>query len=204
MWLWELFKEERLIYTLTGIACVLLFVAFLVGVATHSKELYAALAAITGGATVLVAFACDTALPAILNAISVLVVFGGFLFILLFAVLVLARRVSERKQRRAEIKRRLEFALPDRDNAYLRERLQTALNTERQGGVTPTPSFSHARVLLAKIKEAPLTKAERLEWNELASSFELYLTKPTLRAEEVRAVNDLFSRILKLSAKYAV
>lgn len=131
--------------------------------------------------------------------------------ILLVCIAVrLRKNALRKKQKREEMKereRRLQFTLPDKNNVYLRMRLNTVLRsgvnveeTEHLNGVC----FLHAQTLLAKIKEAPLSPAERLETEELSALFQMYKDKEKLTAAEVQTVNQTFSRILKLSAKYAV
>lgn len=105
-------------------------------------------------------------------------------------------------------KRAIEYALPDRDNEYIRSRLSTVLHTdaaENSGeNYQETVRLGYARKLLAKVKEAPLSLAERLETEEIGRVFALYLTKSEWKANEYRTVNELFSVLLKLSAKYCV
>ena len=64
--------------------------------------------------------------------------------------------------------------------------------------------LAYARQLLSKVKEAELTRAERLQVEETERAFSLYLTKERWNTEDLRAVNDLCASLLKLSAKYAV
>ena len=65
-------------------------------------------------------------------------------------------------------------------------------------------SFSHARALLASLREAPLSTAERLESDEIAKMLALYLQKKDFTAQDAHTLNEAFARILKLYAKYAV
>lgn len=105
--------------------------------------------------------------------------------------------------------RRVEFTLPERENSYVRARLHTALRTDglqntQEAREEFTVCLGYARELLAKVKGAPLSQAERLELEELEKLFALYFCKPKWTAYELRTVNDGCSRLLKLSAKYAV
>ena len=65
-------------------------------------------------------------------------------------------------------------------------------------------TLSHARRLLIKLKEKKLSLADGLEVEEIAQMLKLYLKKETLTIGDIRAVNDTFACLLKLSAKYAV
>ena len=62
----------------------------------------------------------------------------------------------------------------------------------------------YAKKLFSKLQEAPLTKAERLEMQEVALLFSAYLKKSRWTVEDVRTMNDMFSSLLKISAKYAL
>ena len=116
------------------------------------------------------------------------------------------RRKHREKMERAEIKRRLQYTLPQKDNGYVRERLQNNLKVEgvdmemRKVAVR----MGYARALLGKVKAAPLTIAERLQTEEMGDVFTLYREKERWSAEEQRHFNDVCAALLKLSAKYAV
>lgn len=133
----------------------------------------------------------------------------GFVYLFLFMGLTIREKIDKRKKERAKIERRLQFALPDKDNSFVRARLNTVLRLdERPDFVMPALendlSFSLARALLAKVREAPLSTAERLETEEIAKMVALYLQKKDFTAQDTRTLNEAFARILKLSAKYAV
>lgn len=131
---------------------------------------------------------------------------------LLLAVWRIKAAIKKRKETRAEIEKSLQFALPSQENTFVRARLSTALrvpeeNSSAQGGEIPfeeLPNLSHAKELLAKVKSAPLAGAERLETEELSKTLHFFLKKETWGLEDLQMLNDAFSRILKLSAKYSV
>lgn len=130
---------------------------------------------------------------------------GGGAYLALFSALAIKKAVSERKRRRAEAVRSIRYALPDRDNSFVRSRLQTALSAsqtdeEKKG----TFHLDYARSLLVKVKEAPLSVAERLEADEIGRILGLYIKKDGWTASDLRTANEIFARLLKLSAKYAV
>lgn len=131
------------------------------------------------------------------------------LFSLLFAVAFLYKccRMLQGLQRRSIMRRRgVEYALPSGENRYLRDRLNTALrvdNDEKEKSEYVV-CLSYARELLAKLKSAELTQAERVELQNLEALFSLYFYKKEWSVKDLRTVNDGCARLLKLSAKYAV
>ena len=133
----------------------------------------------------------------------------GFVYLFLFVGLTIREKIDKRKKERAKIERRLQFALPDKDNSFVRARLNTVLRLDERPDFVMTAlendlSFSHARALLASLREAPLSTAERLETEEIAKMVALYLQKKDFTAQDAHTLNEAFARILKLSAKYAV
>ena len=62
----------------------------------------------------------------------------------------------------------------------------------------------HVKSLLLKLDESPLSPAERLEIKGICELFAARINTVDYSFEELRELNDAFSRILKLSAKYAV
>ena len=99
--------------------------------------------------------------------------------------------------------------MPDRENAFLRDRLNGPLKP--QTGDTPEFNplearleFSHAEKLLSKVKASPLTPADRLETQALARRLTGLMEKDRLTKGEVSALNDCLLELLKTAAKYAV
>lgn len=138
---------------------------------------------------------CDTAL--ILFAVG-----AGLLIMAHFCRL--ARGVLRRQHAQY---RRVEYTLPDRENSYVRARLSTSLRGDmgaEEERAEYTVCLSYARELLAKLKAAPLTQAERLETDGLEGVFSLYFHKTKWSANDLRAVNGACARLIKLSAKYAI
>jgi len=140
---------------------------------------------------------------------------AAFVYVLLTCALIIRAVVLRRKKRRAEILRKVQYTLPEKDNSYIRSRLNTALNAAnvpthkemplpKDEGVKEDFQADYARKLLAKLQEAPLTKAERLEMQEVSRLFSAYLKKSRWTVEDVRLINDMFSYLLKISAKYAI
>ena len=137
----------------------------------------------------------------------------GFLYGILFAYLLIKEKIKARKARREEYKRRLQFVLPDRENAYLRDRLHTALKTievsgERKEFSTDKKSVGvrlrYARRMVAKVKGAALSPIERLDVEEMSRTLLLMEQKGKWSNGEIKMINEIFSCLLKLSAKYEV
>lgn len=135
----------------------------------------------------------------------------GCAYLLLICVVVLSvwiARLVKKKRKSRYPKREVQFTLPDRENSYIRSRLLTTLNTEREVNehvqVELPLSFLHAQKLLTRVASAPLSPAERLELCNLTSDLEGYFSKTRFSAVDVRAINAAFLRLLKLSAKYAL
>ncbi len=136
----------------------------------------------------------------------------GVLYGLLFAYLTLQGKRAERKAKREEEKRRLQFVLPDQENAYLRDRLHTALKTAESNGEKEFSTdkrsvgvrLSYARKMVAKLKEAPLSPIERLDIEEMARTVLLMERKGRWSGTEIKMINEIFACLLKLSAKYEV
>ena len=96
----------------------------------------------------------------------------------------------------------MQYTLPQ--NEYVRSRLQTVLEGAEEEKEKRECKLSYARRLLAKVKEAPLTVAEKLEAEELGKALALFVQRDRWTAEDMRRANDLFARILKLSGKYTI
>ena len=114
------------------------------------------------------------------------------------------RRKRQKEMQRAE--RELQYTLPQRDNGYIRERLQNGLKVETMSEEMKNVRvhLGYARALLVKVRSAPLTIAERLQTDEMDKTFALYRGKEGWTVEELRALNEVCAVLLKLSAKYAV
>lgn len=105
------------------------------------------------------------------------------------------------------------FTLPDKENSFVRDRLNTSLHveeevpdgTQREYDMDESKlRLNHVRDMLAKLKAAPLAPGDRLESEEISRLITLYATKNRLTAKEIRDLNDCLSAILKMTAKYAL
>ena len=211
-WLTELYLREERLFTVFTVAAGLIALAAVVGYFLKNTGAFAALSAVIGGVA-RVFIIGSTAERAGFAVAAFLLVYSGVLYLLLFAILVVRRSILDRKRRRAEIARRLCYTLPDRENAYIRSRLCTALQFPKEAlnadmgtsyGLEEPVKLEHARLLLGKVKEAQLSQAERLQTEEMGKALSLYLQKDAWSIEDLRAVNELCASLLKLSAKYAV
>ena len=142
--------------------------------------------------------------------LAVLAVLGGFGYLVVFTIITIIKSVKKRKAERAEIEKRVQYTLPARDNSFVRARLNTVLRVEEPPTVEKTEnientlSLSHAQKLLARLREMPLSTADRLETEEMSRLLSTYTHKDTLTTGDMRTVNDTFAYLLKLSAKYSL
>ena len=212
-WLKDVYKGQEWLLVATGVLAACLVVAAIAAFVFGNASIYTAFAFIfVGGAGVVAAFVGVEERAGLVSC-SALCIVGGSFYLLLFSLLSLRRMVRERKRRRMEIRRRMQYTLPDRENSYVRMRLNTALQVPKMGmnedmdmakankGVI---KLGYARQLLNKVREAPLSPAERLQAEEMEKAFALYFHKDGWTREELQTVNELCASILKLSAKYAV
>jgi hypothetical protein len=212
MWIWsfavELFEGDKY---LAGVALALVVLTVqlaAVGVCTKSAGLYAALClALTGGGSVFL-LARGVAWKGFFLMLAIVCGLMGSGYAIVYLSVEIRERIAERKARREEKKRRVQFTLPDRENQYLRDRLQTALHTEREEAVlekrVSVARMGYARKLLAQVKESPLTPVERIDVEEFAKLLAAYDRKGKWSASDVKTVSEIFSRLLKLAAKYEI
>lgn len=138
---------------------------------------------------------------------------GGVIYLFLFLILTMRAQIARRKTRRAEVERRIAYTLPDRENHFVRTRLNTTLRTPENAlnadmgmlfdGKVPL-QFHYVRRLFAQLKAAPLASVERLQVEEMGKVLALYCFKDVWTISDVRGVNDFCATLLKLSAKYDI
>ena len=122
-------------------------------------------------------------------------------------VYVLWLFIRKRKKKTPPV-RGIEFALPDRENTFVRARLSTALNgafaakTEQKERLAV--DFTQALQMLEKIKLSPLSPAEKLETSALQTRLCELAGMTLFSAKETTEINESFSRLVKLSAKYKI
>ena len=131
---------------------------------------------------------------------------AGAIGVILVLVLAISKEKAARKRRREEKNRRLQYGLPEKENSYVRARLSTALKDTGKDEAKHRDDvrIAYVRKLLARVKEEGLTPAERIQAEEISRLLAVYLVKDEWTTEELRAVNELFSSVLKLAGKYAV
>ncbi len=119
-------------------------------------------------------------------------------------------RLREKKKGREELGRRLQYALPDRENAYVRARLQSSLqeepsapDIERDKGSVGV-RLGYTKKMLARVREATLSPVERLDVEEMAELVATYARMDRWSNGDIKAINEICARLLKLSAKYEI
>ena len=216
MWVFDAFFEmvaENGLIML--ISLLLLIAAATICFFCRDRGFFVAFAVMIVGGCVFVLLGTERAVLSTVSCLIGLCFMAAFVYVLLTCALIIRAVVLRRKKRRAEILRKVQYTLPEKDNSYIRSRLNTALNAAnvpthkemplpKDEGVKEDFQAGYARKLLAKLQEAPLTKAERLEMQEVSRLFSAYLKKSRWTVEDVRLINDMFSYLLKISAKYAI
>lgn len=139
------------------------------------------------------------------------------LVVLLLAVIIVAavKSAAEKRAKKRLRKERMEkeraFTLPDRENTFVRERLDGVLTPRitDDGNAKYDVSaekmrLEHVRRLIAKTKATNLSAADRLEINRLSKRITEIASKELLTLQETYELSDHFLAALKLAAKYAV
>lgn len=198
----ELQQVSMLLLVIGG----LLFIAAIISLIMRSPSVYAALSAILGGVLFGGLLYEKVQLITVCAAVSVFAIFCGTTYLLFFCLLALQRMRAERKRRRAEIARRLQYTLPDRENTYVRTRLNTALTACQDEETVQALSvkLGYARELLGKVQASPLSVGERLQTEEMGKLLTLYKGKDSWTVKEMNGLNEICAFLLKLSAKYSV
>lgn len=212
MWIWsfalDLFNGDSMLTAVTLVVMLLTVLLAVVGICVNNAGLYAALCllVVSGGVIFLLVNGVEKRLFSLMFA----VVCGwiGIGYATVYICVEVRRKISYCKTQRAEIKRQLKFTLPDRENTYLRDRLHTALNGGKEEFFCEKgeaiAKMDYARRMLAQIREAPLTPIERIDVEEFARLLIAYERKGGWNASDVKAISEIFSRLLKLAAKYEV
>lgn len=202
------FGQDKLAAALALAIIFLTATAVSVGFFARSTGLYAALCLLTVslGNILFLAFGRGEKTLALLLAVGGS--FAGIGYAVLYLLLALRRKIVRRRAARVELKRHIQFTLPDRENEYLRDRLRISLNTKKEEVVSERKQvgvrIGYARKMLAKIKEEALTPTERIDVEEMAGLIAAYDGKEKWSASDVKVMSEIFSRLLKLSAKYGI
>lgn len=200
-------------WIIVGAGLALLLADFFIALRAKKEGVFVALALLTGSLCFL---------PVYLSlrfTYNDTVVFGILLIALealfyLFLLLVLKKKEKDRLRREKKLQesRQAMFTLPDRENTFVRDRLNTSLQAageEKSEGEEydleeSKLRLNHVREMLAKLKSAPLSPGDRLETEGISRLITLYATKNLLSAKEIRDLNDCLSAVLKMTAKYAL
>lgn len=200
-------------WIIVGAGLALLLADFFIALRAKKEGVFVALALLTGSLCFL---------PVYLSlrfTYNDTVVFGILLIALealfyLFLLLVLKKKEKDRLRREKKLQesRQAMFTLPDRENTFVRDRLNTSLQAageEKSAGEEydleeSKLRLNHVREMLAKLKSAPLSPGDRLETEGISRLITLYATKNLLSAKEIRDLNDCLSAVLKMTAKYAL
>ena len=129
---------------------------------------------------------------------------------LLVALINKVKKTAERKKERAERERRLQFALPEKNEEFIRARLDSVLNERVRKSDTEVRalskeySFSYIKKLIALLKEKRTSSADKIQIEEYAHLIGVYAVKEKWTGDDLGVVNEAFARVIKLSGKYAV
>lgn len=199
-------EELQQVSTLLLVIGGLLFCAAILALAMRSASVYAALSTILGGVLFGGLLYAKLCLETVCVAASVFAIFCGATYLLFFCLFALRRIRAERKRRRAEIARRLQYTLPQRENTYIRARLNSGLSVRQESEEAQEimVHLHYARELLGRVQASPLSVGERLQTEEMGKILTLYKGKASWSIEEMNGLNDMCAFLLKLSAKYAV
>lgn len=200
-------------WIIVGAGLALLLADFFIALRAKKEGVFVALALLTGSLCFLPVYLSlrftykDTAVFGIL-----LIALEALFY--LFLLLILKRKEKDRLRREKKLQesRQAMFTLPDRENTFVRDRLNTSLQAageEKSEGEEydleeSKLRLNHVREMLAKLKSAPLSPGDRLETEGISRLITLYATKNLLSAKEIRDLNDCLSAVLKMTAKYAL
>ena len=215
-WLIWTVEENPMSMYVFGISILLMFIGALIGFCCRDRGFYLSFCAMIISGAIIVFMAAEKPISFLLTCMMGLSFFAAAFYALLTCALIIRTSILRRRKRRMELLRKVQYTLPEKDNTYIRERLNTALksanaplykssdNAVKELGNKENFQTDYAGKLLQKVQEAPLTKAERMEMEEVSRLFSAYLKKSRWTVDDVRLMNDMFSYLLKISAKYSV
>lgn len=200
-------------WIIVGAGLALLLADFFIALRAKKEGVFVALALFTGSLCFLPVYLSsrftynDTAVFGIL-----LIALGALFYLFLLLVLKKKEKDRLRREKKLQESRQAMFTLPDRENTFVRDRLNTSLQAageEKSEGEEydleeSKLRLNHVREMLAKLKSAPLSPGDRLETEGISRLITLYATKNLLSAKEIRDLNDCLSAVLKMTAKYAL
>lgn len=208
-WFAQIYTRSTLVFVIDFVAMGAFFLVALLAFFLREKTIFLSVSAVVSGVAYAFIIGAEEGETATALGVAGLLVGFGLHYTATLIAFIIRAKIIKRRAQREEMLRKLKFTLPDRNNSFIQARLNTVLQPENKtesesDGEKKTFRLEHARQLLAKVKEAPLTKAERLEIEELSKLFNAYLKKYKLTNEDVRLLNEMFAYLLKMSAKYSV
>ncbi len=137
----------------------------------------------------------------------------GLILIVIFTFSM--RAIKEKREKKRLQRERLEkersFTLPDRENSFVRERLNGVLREKRETDDKKIFAvdgeklrLEYVRGLISKTKASPISAADRLEINRLSKRITEIVSQELLTLRETYELSDCFLSVIRLAAKYAV
>lgn len=180
----------------------------IISVLDQSVRIYLGALPMIAGGGVLLKLLQEAGVQELWFALCICGVFGGGTYFIAYLVALFVRAKRKKRARKEERYRQLQYTLPDRENTYIRARLNGALHCEREESKVEKSAwkteFSYARDLLARLRAAELSATDRLQTEDLSRLLALYGKREKLDSEDLPLLNDCFAALLKLAAKYAV
>ena len=201
-WLGCLYKNEysSCLTLVLGVVGVLL--SFACACLLQSKKTYVALALLVSGYVGCAMASKPSEMNAGLGVTSLVLVCGASLYMLLGLLLWLEKR---RVQKIAAFEKGKYYNLPERNNGYIRTRLNAVLQDMGRAELFKKPmETGYVKALLCELQSMPLSSVERLQAEELQKRLYGYFRKGHWSLQELRSVNELCGDLLKLRAKYEV
>ena len=187
---------------------ILLAVAFFIAYGFRSLGIYTALTVVLFG-VYLLTLSIYGEVRIANRCTAVLCICAGSLYLILRTILAVRTKIQTRREQRLKRERQLQFTLPEKDNSFIRARLNTVLKSESEQETIQEPHaidfrLAYAKQLLVKLKEQKLSTADSLKREEFSALIGAYANKLQCTASDLRTLNDALAGLLKLSAKYAV
>lgn len=207
MYSW-LFYENIPLAVVFCSSVILLTVAFFIAYGLRSLSVYTALTVVLFG-VYLLTLSIYGEVRIANRCTAVLCICAGSLYLILRTILAVRTKIQTRREQRLKRERQLQFTLPEKDNSFIRARLNSFLKSETENEKTQEPHaidfrLAYAKQLLVKLKEQKLSTADSLKREEFSALIGAYANKLQCTASDLRTLNDALAGLLKLSAKYAV
>ncbi len=205
-----LFEGEKKLALLALILLGVTVFFLLIGYFCNSVEVFFASSSLSLGGACFVAELYECTTKGVRTFFFLFVVAEGVLYFFLYLALRIKGKVKERKRKRRESERKIEYVLPEKDNSYVRDRLHTALQfdgREEKSFYSRTQMglrLGYAKELAERLKAGTLSMIERAEVDEMLKILSDCSVKDDWSGKEVHTVNQIFMRLLKLSAKYEI